>query len=108
MRIDLYNFNKWIKSERIRRGLSKKEMGDMCDVPPNILCKYENKQKYPNYKNMLKILTGLGYSTMVDLHDLQDDNFIHADLCEDCINYLNDECVLAECPYYTQDGKEKD
>ena len=107
-RIDLNNFDKWLKAQRKSRKLSKKDLGDMCDVSPNTLSIYETRQKYPDYKTFIKILNGLGYSAMIDLHDLQDDNFIHADLCEECINYLNGECVLDECPYYTQDGKEKD
>ena len=107
MEIDLRDINRFIASERKRRHLTKKDLGEASGVSPNTICVYETKDQLPDYKCFLKLLNGLGYSTKVELKDLEDGEKVNTFSCDGCLYKNGSYCThfakaisnVVDCPY---------
>ena len=107
MEIDLKNINEFIKKERERQHLTKKELGDKSGVSPNTLCIYETHDMYPDFKVFMQILNGLGFSTKIEIRPLENGEKVYKQSCYGCVFKEGRYCSKQEklisrihdCPY---------
>ena len=107
MLLDLNRFDRWLKTQRTNKGISQARLGKKIGASQDVISLYETGKSSPNFSTLVNLLNGLGYSAVIEVHSLQDEKYMSAELCEDCINSLNDDCVLSECPYYARQRIEK-
>lgn len=72
-----------IKEIRQQKGLTQKQLGDMCGIADANIRKYENGKQNPKIETLQKIADAL----KVSVYDL---------FCDDCMNYSNALDILAE------------
>lgn len=73
MLFDLNDLGKWIKEQRNRKGISQAKLAKIIGASQDVISLYETGKSYPNYSTLINLINGLGYSTVLEVHSLQDE-----------------------------------
>lgn len=62
MTMQIDDIGAWIKTERLKAGLSQKRLGDLCGLSDTAIRWYETGKRSPKLDNIAKIAVALGYA----------------------------------------------